>query len=80
MFSINFLMMPLNYDMQVMQAIELNDQIRRSNYTFELVNNRLRVFPIPSSGGNYTNSSSGNSSHCGNLIFEYIKNSERQNH
>ena len=77
--AINFLMMPLNYDMQVMQAIELNDQIRRSNYTFELVNNRLRVFPIPSSGGNYTNSSSGNSSHCGNLIFEYIKNSERQN-
>tara|TARA_R110000796_G_scaffold59113_3_gene136253 strand:+ start:831 stop:2021 length:1191 start_codon:yes stop_codon:yes gene_type:complete len=77
--AINFLMMPLNYDLQVIQAIELNDTIRRSNYTFELVNNRLRVFPIPSTGGNYTNSSSGNNrSHCGNLVFEYIKKSERQ--
>ncbi len=76
--AINFLMMPLNYDMQVIQAIELNDTIRRSNYTFELVNNRLRVFPIPSTGGSYTDSSSG-TGHCGNLVFEYIKKSERQN-
>jgi len=76
--AINFLMMPLNYDLQTIQAIELNDQIRRSNYTFELVNNRLRVFPIPSSGNDvYGNNSTGG--HCGNLIFEYIKKSERQN-
>tara|TARA_B100000963_G_C22605395_1_gene662247 strand:+ start:169 stop:1353 length:1185 start_codon:yes stop_codon:yes gene_type:complete len=76
--AINFLMMPLNYDLQTIQAIELNDQIRRSNYTFELVNNRLRVFPIPSSGNDiYGNNSTGG--HCGNLVFEYIKNSERQN-
>ncbi len=75
--AINFLMMPLNYDLQVIQAIELNDTIRRSNYTFELVNNRLRVFPIPSGGGDYSNDSTG--THCGNLVFEYIKKSERQN-
>jgi hypothetical protein len=75
--AINFLMMPLNYDLQVMQAIELNDQIRRSNYSFELVNNNLRVFPIPSVGGGYSNGSTG--ADCGNLIFEYIKKSERNN-
>ena len=63
--AINFLMMPINYDLQVIQAIELNDTIRRSNYTFELVNNKLRVFPIPTVGGN--------------LRFEYIKKSERNN-
>jgi hypothetical protein len=63
--AINFLMMPLNYDLQVIQAIELNDQIRRSNYSFELVNNNLRIFPIPTVGGN--------------LRFEYIKKSERNN-
>ena len=74
--AINFLMMPLNYDLQVIQAIELNDTIRRSNYTFELVNNRLRVFPIPSTGGAYGSNSTGG--HCGNLVFEYIKKSERQ--
>lgn len=45
--AINFMLMPINYDLQKIQAIELNDQIRKSQYTFELVNNRLRVFPIP---------------------------------
>jgi len=63
--AINFLMMPINYDLQVMQSIELNDQIRRSNYSFELVNNNLKIFPIPNSSGN--------------LWFEYIKKSERNN-
>ena len=69
--AINFMLMPINYDMQVMQAIELNDQIRKSQYTFELINNKLRIFPIP----NYaiTNSEEHN------LIFQYIKKSERQN-
>jgi len=32
---------------QKLQAIEFNDQIRRSQYSFELVNNNLRIFPIP---------------------------------
>ena len=64
--AINFLMMPINYDLQTLQAIEFNDMIRRSNYSFELVNNQLRLFPIPN----------GNPS---KLYFEYIKNSERNN-
>ena len=42
--AINFLMMPLNYDLQTIQAIELNDQVRRSNYSFEIHNNKLRIF------------------------------------
>ena len=45
--AMNFLMMPINYDLQVMQAIEFNDQIRKSQYSFELVNNNLKIFPIP---------------------------------
>ena len=45
--AINFLLMPMNYDIQKIQAIELNDQIRKSQYTFELVNNKLKLFPIP---------------------------------
>ena len=45
--AINFLLMPMNYDLQKIQAIELNDQIRKSQYTFELVNNKLKLFPIP---------------------------------
>jgi hypothetical protein len=45
--AINFMLMPINYDLQKIQAIEFNDQIRKSQYTFELVNNQLKIFPIP---------------------------------
>ena len=45
--GINFLLMPINYDLQKIQAIEFNDQVRKSNFSFELVNNQLRIFPIP---------------------------------
>jgi hypothetical protein len=62
--AINFLMMPLNYDLQIIQAIELNDQIRRSNYSFELKDNKLRIFPIPDRTQ-------------GSIFFEYIKRDER---
>ena len=64
--AINFLLMPINYDLQTIQAIEFNDQIRRSNYSFELVNNQLKIFPIPNGG-------------VTKLWFQYIKKSERNN-
>ncbi len=51
-----FLMMPLNYDLQVIQAIGMNQMVRRSNYSFEIHKDKLRVFPIPQANGdkNYT--------------------------
>jgi hypothetical protein len=61
--GINFMLMPMNFDMLKLQAIELNDQVRKSAYSFDLVNNQLRLFPIPTYGTN--------------LIFHYIKKSER---
>ena len=33
-----------------MQAIELNDTIRKSSFSFELRNNKLTVYPIPTVG------------------------------
>lgn len=39
--------MPLNYDILRVQAIELSNQIRRSSYSFQLNGDRLRIFPIP---------------------------------
>ena len=57
--GVNFLLMPASFDILKVQAIEFNDQIRRSTYSFELVNNKLKIFPIPK-----TNS---------NLRFEYYK-------
>jgi|TARA_R110001592_G_scaffold70259_1_gene215291 hypothetical protein len=63
--GINFMMMPINYDLQKIQAIEFNDQIRKANYSFELVNNKLRIFPIPKR--DYK------------LYFKYLLKSQRNN-
>lgn len=62
--AMNFMLMPLSYDIQKFQMIEFNDQIRKSQYSFELVNNMLRIFPIPNGG-------------VPSLRFEYILQSER---
>lgn len=43
----NFLIMPMYETLLRAQAIELNDQIRRSNYSFEIRNNKVRLYPIP---------------------------------
>lgn len=43
----SFLMAPMYETLLRTQAIEFNDQIRRSQYSFELRNNRLKLFPIP---------------------------------
>ena len=62
--AINFMLMPINYDLQKIQAIEFNDQIRKSQYTFELVNNQLKIFPIP------------RTSNIRKLWFQYVKLTE----
>ena len=61
--GVNFLLMPASYDILKTQAIEFNDQIRKSTYTFELVNNQLKIFPVPTVAGK--------------LIFEYYKSTDK---
>ena len=61
--GINFMMMPVSYDVQLLQAIEFNDQIRKSHYSFELVNNKLKVFPLPTQSGS--------------MWFEYYKQDDK---
>jgi hypothetical protein len=61
--GINFMLMPVYFDVLKIQAIEFNDQIRKSGYGFELINNKLRIFPIPTFGRK--------------MFFTYIKKSER---
>jgi hypothetical protein len=62
-----YLMMPVAYDAAVVQGIELSNTIRLSAYTFNIVNNKIKVFPIPSDSD----------TRDGFLFFEYIKNEER---
>jgi len=42
-----FLMTPIFEDLLRGQAIEFNDTVRKSGYSFEIANNNLRIFPIP---------------------------------
>ena len=42
-----FLMTPIFEDLLRGQAIEFNDLVRKSAYSFEIVNNKLKIFPIP---------------------------------
>jgi hypothetical protein len=47
-----FLMMPLyEEDILRMQAIEFNDHIRKSTFSFNIVDNKLEIFPVPSGMG-----------------------------
>jgi|TARA_R110001592_G_scaffold294582_1_gene564415 hypothetical protein len=63
--AITFVLQPMYADLLRIQAIEFNDQIRKSAYSFELRNNQLRLFPIPTESGS--------------LWVEYVKTSDRDN-
>lgn len=64
--GVNFMLMPMYFDVLKIQAIELNDQIRKSAYSFELINNdELRLFPIPKRNEK--------------LFFDYIVEEDRNN-
>ena len=63
--AVQFMMMPIYADLLRIQAIEFNDQIRKSANTFELRNNKIRIFPNPVSSYK--------------LWFEYILKGDRDN-
>jgi len=48
--AVQFLMTPIFEDLLRMQAIEFNDMVRKSQFSFQLINNKLRIFPIPTFG------------------------------
>ena len=76
--------MPVYNDVLRAQAVEFNQQIRKSGYSFQLTGNRLRIFPIPSQNTtlwfNYTldkeavnfDDSSGLISDYSNIPFQNI--------
>jgi len=64
----SFLMMPLSFDLQAIQQVEMYRDVLFSNYTFELINNKLRIFPIPNSDDDRYRSQ---------IWFQYLLKSER---
>ena len=64
--GVNFMLMPIYYDALKIQAIEFNDQIRKSAYSFELSNNdELKLFPRPARSEK--------------LHFDYVTKEDRNN-
>ena len=63
--AVSFTLMPIFEDLLRVQAIELNDSIRKSAYSFTLVNNKLRIFPDPTE--------------TSTLYFDYVNTSDRDN-
>jgi len=60
-----FILMPLYEDLLRIQQIEMSDQIRKSAHTFNIVNNKIQIFPKPEGPKE--------------LWFEYMVNSEWMN-
>ena len=56
--GMGYLMAPLNYDLQVIQQIEMNEMVRMSNYSFRVQDDKLRIFPIPNFDGTFHSGSS----------------------
>ena len=64
--AVSYIMRPISYDLARANAIETNDLIRKSSYSFELVNNKIRIFPLPK------DSDAG-----GKIYFHYYKRNDR---
>ncbi len=61
--AVQFLMTPIFEDLLRGQAIQFNDLVRKSAYSFEITNNKLKLFPIPT--------------FVFNVYFEYITKNDR---
>jgi len=64
--AVSYIMRPISYDLARANAIETNDKIRKSAYSFELINNKIRIFPKP------TSKDDGNKIH-----FHYYKRDDK---
>tara|TARA_B100000902_G_scaffold354258_1_gene366282 strand:- start:13 stop:942 length:930 start_codon:yes stop_codon:yes gene_type:complete len=64
--AVSYILRPVSYDLARANAIETNDLVRKSAYSFELINNKIRIFPRPE------DADAGNKIH-----FHYYKRNDR---
>ena len=64
--AVSYILRPISYDLARANAIETNDLVRKSAYSFELINNKLRIFPKPE------DTDAGNK-----IYFHYYKRNDR---
>jgi hypothetical protein len=76
----NYLMMPTSFTIQNIQAIEMQNTVTLSNYSFNIVNNIITVFPIPGTGDfSFGEDDGGGLGYGHYLIFDFIKIQDRIN-
>jgi len=63
--AVSYILRPISYDLSRANAIETNDKVRKSAYSFELVNNKIRIFPLPK-----------DSDDGGKIYFHYYKRND----
>lgn len=73
--SVSFMMMPIHADLMRLQAIEFNDQVRKSAYSFEIHGDNIKFWPVPVSG---TGSSSA-TPFFSKVYVEFIFDSDKNN-
>jgi len=71
--SVSFMMMPVHSDLLRIQAIEFNDQIRKSHFTFEIHGDDISFWPVPTAGSG----SSASSLYYNKVWVEYLFEEEK---
>jgi len=73
--SVSFMMMPINADLFRLQAIEFNDTVRKSSYSFEIHGDEITLWPVPisPSGSNST------TPYFKNVYIDFIFDDDKNN-
>ena len=50
--AVSYILRPISYDITRANMVETSDKVRKSAYSFELVNNKLKIFPRPTANDN----------------------------
>ena len=73
--SVSFMMMPINADLFRLQAIEFNDTVRKSSYSFEIHGDEITLWPVPIS----PSGSSSTTPYFKNVYIDFIFDDDKNN-
>ena len=64
--GVSFMMQPMHADLLRLQAIEFNDMIRKSHFSFDIHGDDIRIYPIPGTQGSMA------TQYFGTVWFEFL--------
>ena len=64
--GVSFMMQPMHADLLRLQAIEFNDQIRKSHFSFDIHGDDIRIYPVPGTQGSMA------TQYFGTVWFEFL--------